>query len=302
MNTKKIFFFEFTVGTGIVSEELLFEGKLMFDTLLNQFLNENYVVKTILCEKIVNKYPEYKNIKNLEVITSKNYLEDFKNALDDSDMALVIAPEEELHLYNLTKIIEEKGVLNLGCHLEGVKIAGDKYLTYEAIKNVVNTPKTYFPKKYVVKHRLGCDSTHSTFDENYIVQEFINGEPYSMIFIVNNSKFYPVCMNKQYIEERYCGGEINICHPLKEKAIIECEKTLKQISGLNGYVGVDFMIDFEEISILEINPRITTSICGIKSNPSIGKLLIDNLRVNSLKITLEHTVKFKRKNNGFEFF
>lgn len=204
-------------------------------------------------------------------------------------------------LYDLTELIEESGCLNLGCEKLGVKIAGDKFLTYEAIKNVVNTPKTFPLKRYVVKNRLGCDSTHDMFDENYIVQEFIEGEPYSIIFIAKNKKFYPLCMNKQYIEERYCGGEINIDHPLKEKAILECKKTLEQIDGINGYVGVDFMIDREEISILEVNPRITTSICGIKSKPSVGKLLIDNVLKKEINFEVEPGLKFKRNESGFEF-
>ncbi|WP_459202184.1 tyramine--L-glutamate ligase [Methanococcus sp. CF] len=301
MSDKKIFLFEFTVGTGLVPDELLAEGKLMFDILLNQFLNENYTVKTILCEKIAKKYPEYNKMDNLEVIVSDDYINSFISCLKDSDFALAIAPEEDMILYNLTELIEESGCLNLGCNKLGVKIAGDKFLTYEAIKNFVNTPKTYPIKKYVVKNRLGCDSTHDTFDENYIVQEFIEGEPYSIIFIVKNKKFYSLCMNKQYIEERYCGGEINIDHPLKEKAIIECKKTLEQIDGINGYVGVDFMIDGENISILEVNPRITTSICGIKSKPSVGKLLIDNAFGKEIKFEAESGLKFKRKDFGFEF-
>lgn len=301
LNSKKIFLFEFTVGTGLVPDELLAEGKLMFDILLNQFLDEKYTVKTVLCEKIAMKHPEYNEINNLEVIVSDDYINSFKEGLNNSDFALAIAPEEDLILYNLTELIEESGCLNLGCEKSGVKIAGDKFLTYEAIKNAVNTPKTFPIKKYVVKNRLGCDSTHDTFDENYIVQEFIEGEPYSVIFIAKNKKFYPVCMNKQYIEERYCGGEINIEHTLKEKTIIECKKTLEKIEGINGYVGVDLMINGEEISILEVNPRITTSICGIKSKPSIGKLLIDNALGKDIKFEVESCLKFKRNDFGFEF-
>jgi len=301
LDDKKIFLFEFTVGTGLVSDELLAEGKLMFDILLNQFLDENYAVKTVLCEKIAKRYPKYCEMDNLEIIVSNDYINSVKEGLKTSDFALVIAPEEDMILYNLTELIEESGCLNLGCEKLGVKIAGDKFLTYEAIKNVVNTPKTFPIKKYVVKNRLGCDSTHDTFDENYIVQEFIEGEPYSIIFIAKNKKLYPLCMNKQYIEERYCGGEINIDHHLKEKAIIECRKTLEQIDGINGYVGVDFMIDGEEISILEVNPRITTSICGIKSKPSVGKLLIDNALDKDVSFEVEPGLKFKRNNFGFEF-
>ncbi|ABO35348.1 protein of unknown function DUF201 [Methanococcus maripaludis C5] len=301
MDDKKIFLFEFTVGTGLVPDELLAEGKLMFDILLNQFLNENYTVKTILCEKIAKKYPEYHEMDNLEITVSNDYINSVKECLEVSDFALAIAPEEDMILYNLTELIEESGCLNLGCEKLGVKIAGDKFLTYEAIKNFVNTPKTFPIKKYVVKNRLGCDSTHDTFDENYIVQEFIEGEPYSIIFIAKNKKFYPLCMNKQYIEERYCGGEINIDHPLKEKAIIECKKTLEQIDGINGYVGVDFMINGKEISILEVNPRITTSICGIRSKPSVGKLLIDNALGKEINFEVEPGLKFKRNDFGFEF-
>ena len=59
-------------------------------------------------------------------------------------------------------------------------------------------------------------------------------------------------------------------------------KAVKCINGLNGYVGVDVIVN-EDIYIIEINPRITTTIYGLKTEPSLAELLIKNANNEELK-------------------
>ncbi|GBF36805.1 tyramine--L-glutamate ligase [Methanofervidicoccus abyssi] len=284
-----IFLFEYAVGSNEdVDLHILQEGKLMFDRLLEDFLNNNFTVITVVGERHTQYYRDRDNLK-VYIQRDSNVMGTVEEVLNREkiDSALVIAPECDGLLYRLTKLIEEEDILNLGSHSEGVKICGNKYLTYEKIKNIVKTPKTLPPKRYIVKKIDGCGGSNQLIiPENHIIQEYIEGEPYSTSFIVGD-KFYPLSLNKQYYRDgRYIGGEINISHPLKDRIIEESMKALEEIEGLNGYVGVDILLDGDTIYILEINPRITTSIVGIYTTPPISQLLVDNAKGKDLRYTI----------------
>jgi predicted ATP-grasp superfamily ATP-dependent carboligase len=294
--------YEFAVGGGAIGgipKDILCEGKAMLDTLLNQFLEFEEVI-TLIDKRFCEDYKRKENL-HVEIIKEGDDLtEKVENILKLSDMALIIAPEDDGILHNLTKIVEDSGILNLGSSSEAIKIAGDKYLTYESIKDVVKTPKTVPLKKYIVKKRDGCGGEHVIYDENYLIQEFVEGESYSVSLIVGK-KIHPISLNRQYINTSgYCGGEINISHPLKEEIFKECIKAVKVIDGLRGYVGVDVIVG-DEVYIIEINPRITTSIYGLKTNPSLAKLLIDNALGKELKFKVEEGRKFIKKDGKMLF-
>ena len=61
------------------------------------------------------------------------------------------------------------------------------------------------------------------------------------------------------------------------------------------------MIVGDEVYIIEINPRITTSIYGLKTNPSLAKLLIDNALGKELKFKVEEGRKFIKKDGKMLF-
>ena len=170
--------YEFAVGGGAIGgipKDILCEGKAMLDTLLNQFLEFEEVI-TLIDKRFCEDYKRKENL-HVEIIKEGDDLtEKVENILKLSDMALIIAPEDDGILHNLTKIVEDSGILNLGSSSEAIKIAGDKYLTYESIKDVVKTPKTVPLKKYIVKKRDGCGGEHVIYDENYLILEFVEGE------------------------------------------------------------------------------------------------------------------------------
>ena len=285
-----IFLFEYALGSNEeIDPHILQEGKLMFNRLLEDFLNNNFTVITVIGEKYIR---HYRGRENLRVYTQgdSSVMETVEEVLDreEIDGGLVIAPESDGLLYKLTKLIEEKNILNLGSHSEGVKVGGNKYLTYERIKEVVKTPKTLPPKRYIIKEIEGCGgSNQQIIPEDYIIQEYIEGEPFSTSFIVGR-RIYPLSLNRQYYRDgRYMGGEINIDHPLKDRMIEESMKALREIEGLNGYVGVDILLKGESIYILEINPRITTSIVGIYTTPPISQLLVNNAKGEDLRYKVE---------------
>jgi hypothetical protein len=308
----KILLFEYAVGSGEIVEKNIFEeGKLMFDKLLNDFLKDGNSVISIVDDKNYEYYLNLSKKPNLMVVTPDgDYILKLTEILSSQeiDCALIIAPECNHTLYKLTKLVEKYNVINLGSHSKGIKIAGNKYLTYLKIKNKVKTPKTFPPKKYVVKEIDGCGGSHQIVDENNIIQQYIDGEFYSVSLIVqkngndkNKYNIYPLSLNKQFIGDYYCGGEVNINHPLKKTIIAESIKAVEQIDGLNGYIGIDIIINRNDIYVLEINPRITTSIIGLNITPSLAKLIINNSLGNKLEYSVGKGNKFIRKNGKFHF-
>ncbi|ACV24989.1 tyramine--L-glutamate ligase [Methanocaldococcus fervens] len=282
-----ILFFEYAIASGFEDEGILEEGKMMFNTLLNQFLEIDNVT-SLIHKDFADDYKDFENLKIVEIEDDKDIEIKLNDILKNEkiDYALTIAPEDENILYNLTKIIEKYPVKNLGCSSNAIKVAGDKYLTYLTIKDYVKTPKTFKPKKYVIKKIDGCGGKFNLFDENFLIQEFVEGESLSVSLIVGK-KIYPLSLNRQYIDERgFVGGEVNIKHRLKDEIFNEAIKAVKCIDGLNGYVGVDVIVN-DEIYIIEINPRITTTIYGLKTEPSLAELLIKNANNEELTFKVE---------------
>ncbi|MHA1895118.1 MAG: ATP-grasp domain-containing protein, partial [Candidatus Helarchaeota archaeon] len=69
------------------------------------------------------------------------------------------------------------------------------------------------------------------------------------------------------------------------------KKIISEIKGLNGYVGIDYVINENGIYFMEINPRITTSYIGIQNtlNQNMAKYLINLDQLNELSNDkLEH--------------
>ena len=74
-------------------------------------------------------------------------------------------------------------------------------------------------------------------------------------------------MNRQFIEItgdgriHYRGGETPVHHP-REKEIVDTALKSVTVLGCQGYAGVDVVVA-DKVYVVDVNPRITTSIIGI---------------------------------------
>ncbi|MBD3230519.1 MAG: ATP-grasp domain-containing protein [Candidatus Lokiarchaeota archaeon] len=112
----------------------------------------------------------------------------------------------------------------------------------------------------------------------FIIQEYIDGYDVSVSLFITENKIYPLSLNSQIIDLRgpnaiteYNGGYIPFTHRSIDTEDIfnlsrEC---INLIPGLNGYIGIDFVLK-ERPYIIEINPRLTTSYIGL------NELLLEN--------------------------
>jgi len=118
--------------------------------------------------------------------------------------------------------------------------------------------------------------------KHLLVQEYIIGDNLSITAFVNENRINILSANEQLIRlgfegSEYLGGVSNIRHPLDEKIRYFGEKVLCNIEGLNGFVGIDLIVARNEIFLIEINPRVTTAVCGLinQKNPPINFLQDD---------------------------
>ncbi|MDD1694103.1 MAG: ATP-grasp domain-containing protein, partial [Methanoregula sp.] len=197
------------------------------------------------------------------------------------DMGLVIAPDHILSKYTF---LLEQATHNLGCGFVTIALCANKVSTGRILSaNGVAVPGEAGSGKRVIKPIKGCGSqgvrlSTGSPGEGEFAQEFIEGDNYSVSIIPNRvigdaCAYYsgkpPVILavNRQEITIgddgtfRYLGGETPV-HPDREKEIIETAKKAVTVLGCQGYCGVDVVVA-DKIYVVDVNPRITTSIVGI---------------------------------------
>jgi len=249
----KLFLFEFATCGEAISDEIAVEGLAMFKTLYNGFK------KFFQINSFVRK--DFKDIVDLPV----DVFEKFESYAENSDYFLVIAPEDEDILYNLTKICE-KYSYNLGSSSKAIEVVSDKWRLYKKLKGKVNTPKTSkkpLDSHFVVKPRKSCGGVgikiSSDLPKGYIAQEYVKGLNLSVSLIVCD-EIVPISVNEQILDGfKYIGAVIpaRIDEKTKAEVVDEAVKAVECIKGLNGYVGVDVV--YSDVPyVIEINARITT--------------------------------------------
>jgi predicted ATP-grasp superfamily ATP-dependent carboligase len=210
------------------------------------------------------------------------------------DMGLVIAPD---HLLSKFTQILEQNTHNLGCGFMTVALCANKLRTQKILRqHGIAVPEEVVAGKKVVKPEKGCGArgvrlSEGTPGEDEFAERYIDGEHLSVSLIPNRvigdaCQYYtgnpPVILavNRQIIEIspdgsfRYLGGETPF-HPGREEEILGTARKVTEILGCQGYCGVD-MVLAENPYVVDVNPRITTSLVGIAAcmQEEIADLLV----------------------------
>lgn len=253
MNESKVFLFEYAT-CGETLDDIAVEGAGMFKVLYDGFREIGISVNSFVGQEFADYFP---------LPIAKNWIEDFEIYAENSNFALIIAPEIDFLLFKLTKIVERK-TENLGSTSKGILIASDKWLSYLAIKGKVNAPKTSLKSlnvPFVIKPRLSCGGegisygTDVDVPEGYIAQEFVKGIDVSVSLLVGD-EIRVLSINRQLINNfRYKGAVVPF--DCEKEVVEEAIKAIEAIDGLFGYVGVDLVVA-DIPYVVEVNPRITT--------------------------------------------
>jgi tyramine---L-glutamate ligase len=210
-----------------------------------------------------------------------------------ADFTVLVAPETRGILAAMTRDLEAAGARMLGSCAAAVDLTGDKArlaahlerLGIETPPYSVVVPTGGLPElaRYpaVLKPVDGAGSLDTFYLEGpadlsedarqmprALLQQFVPGDPMSASFLVSlEGRSWPIAIGRQRMEVRngrfeYHGGEIPADCP---GGADQVRAALATIEGLAGFVGVDFIWDAQSLraTILEINPRPTTSLVGL---------------------------------------
>lgn len=264
---------------------------------------------------------------SVQIRENDNVMSIWQDLLEDCDAAFIIAPETDGKLASLVALVNNAHVLHLGCGLTAIEIASSKYQTYKYFKKAkINVIPTYHfdelpiedDQQWVIKpdDGAGCDDTIfvNNFTElqqylankaqtqsikNLVIQPFLQGMPASISMLCKAGQAWVLSCNLQKIalvHNRfvYKGNVVNSLHTHDANFEIIAKKIAHAMPELAGYVGIDVIVNGDEITVLEINPRFTTSFVGLHESTglNVSKLILDLFLAPQFVIP-----KFNRVNN-----
>jgi predicted ATP-grasp superfamily ATP-dependent carboligase len=209
------------------------------------------------------------------------------------DFTVLIAPETTGVLAQLTRALRDACTRLMGSTAEAIELAGDKARFAVWLNSAgIETPRTRtvkpaaglpadaeYPAVLKPVDGAGSLNTFLVADQNRVpleanampaavLQPFVSGVPMSASFLVGeDGEPYLIGIGAQRMMIRdgrfeYLGGKLPVSCP---GALAQLEPAIASIAGLRGFVGIDFLWDFERrhATVLEVNPRPTTSYVGL---------------------------------------
>ena len=265
-------------------------------------------------------YSDLKHIKQLNTIIGKqkfgeNALDFFSDVIPKIDLVWVIAPESDGELERFHIASQQK--LWIGSGLQAIRLASNKLETKKYLKSLgINTPdeitfkslrkKNYTKAVYKPIDGAGTSDTYIIDNEKNIInalskkrsrfflEEWVEGTAYSVSLNCNLSDFEILSINKQYITSNHLGKlfyggvkpvENKMLKKLYEGILPIVSLIIANITGLRGFIGIDFILkENSQISIIEINPRLTCSYIGISKYKKVNVALriLNSFEINNL--------------------
>ncbi len=289
---------------------LLMEGVSMLKLIASGLEKEGHDVSILIDNEFTNLVSGYNLIKTDETQDYLSFLEETAHGYD-FDYVFPIAPDRELG--DIVSRLHSSGIKTLSSDPEAINKAADKWTTYKILKKGgIPQPDTFLEApsvdyQLIVKSRfgVGCENLHLLDNESMIsldemiVQEYIDGVHASVTLFTDGRESKAVSLNEQFISfsgdgSEYSGGRVPLSHPLEEKAFTLAEKAVDSIEGLKGCVGVDLVL-YDKAYIIEINPRVTTSMTALEEAADIN---IAGTAVNAFNGNMPENLIF-RKNVRF---
>lgn len=300
----RLFICEFITGGGLQDQELpdnlIREGSMMLEALLKDLLELG--ITEIITTRDARLDPL---LLPVEIVTIKEdiYLV-WQSCMKDTDAVLIIAPESDEVLYNLTLMAEQADCYVLGSASEAVKSASSKLETANllsenkipcietALFNDKNIPES--SNGWVIKpdDGVGGEDCYFCADkkelnrlqdsisiDRFVIQEYIAGNPASISMLCYQGKAQLLACNKQIFSfNPDISGRKALLKGLVVNGLMEqwtlfntvAQDIAKAGKGLLGYVGVDLIVTESAAVVVEINPRLTTSYTGLRQSLSLN--------------------------------
>lgn len=251
------------------------------------------------------------SLKVIELNTNAPAGTQFRQVVDSADAVLVIAPEWDRRLESLCQLVIDQEKCSLNASPSAIALCADKlqlcqHLQHRGIRTIPTLPlseasgvKGLWPgaRQIVVKPRDGAGSQGvvvlpneplQAFAwleklQNFICQPFVSGMACSVAcFVAAQSGLWnclPIALQHLSTDGqlRYLGGESPAGCAWRGQVVNLVEELVAAIPGLNGYFGVDLILDEQAGPIvIEVNPRLTTSYVGYRgmTNNNLGEYFL----------------------------
>ena len=247
----------------------------MRDAFLAINTHAGYLVKNL--KKLGHKafYIDNYNKNSLEKISKRHFLNKFIETIQNKHSLIKLIYGSGLEdKKSIFKLLESK-----------TTIQGNNLNTLEYCNNILNLEKELkksglkIPKtnrtplnnniKSITKHFSSSGGLGIKFfksiKKGHYYQEFIPGPTFSVSFFITRKKFFLLGYNKLFHLKGFHknpfihAGAMNIPKIEKSEEIEKSVKNFSSIMGLRGYNSIDFKIFNNEIFVLDVNPRITST-------------------------------------------
>ena len=140
VNDDSILVFEYFTASGVEDLSIVSEAVELIRSLASDLKDEDIYV--LLAKQFENIFDDFDFDVKTVIIEEK--LEDWlEKEAYIFDKSMFIAAEGDMNLYNLTKLLESKDVKIYGSDSYAVKLASDKYETFDYLSNRIPQPMTY---------------------------------------------------------------------------------------------------------------------------------------------------------------
>lgn len=292
----KLFVFEVVTGGGLAAERLppglAREGDLMVSALLRD-LGELPDVSLITSRDPRLPPPGVAGVATIAPAPGEEASALYARGVRAADAAWPIAPETDGLLERLSRATLELGRGLVGSRPDAVHLTASKRDTACALRAAgVATVPTFatgerlppFHGPWVVKpdDGAGCEGMmvvqgwHAAAGRlesgsgRLVAQPWLDGDALSLSLLCGDGRATLLCCNRQHV--RVVDGRPTL-EAITVNALPDGEGRLADLAariaaaipGLRGYVGVDLVLTAQGPVVLEVNPRLTTSYCGLRS-------------------------------------
>jgi predicted ATP-grasp superfamily ATP-dependent carboligase len=285
----KIFVCEFITGGGLYNaplpDSLAREGGAMLESLLSDLI-ELPGIEVITTRD--QRLPPLALPVRVET-PSDDVWPVWQRCIAEADAVWPIAPESGGILKKLSMMAQSKRLL--GCQPGSIDIAASKRTTtLHLARHGISVVPTFLLSEFnpqLGRHvakpddGAGCEDTR-IFDDceemltwlkggrrvSHVIQPWLEGEAASLSMICAHGKAQLLSCNRQLIEVvegsiHYRGSLLNGMKSSWDAFDAIAHQVALALPGLAGYVGVDMIVNGKNITVLEINPRLTTSYVGL---------------------------------------
>ena len=297
----KVFAYEFITGGGLLHDDLPHSLAIEGDMMLGALVADLACIPEV--EVLVSRDPRLALRSDGVATMSPNAGEDpfvaFTRGVRQVDAVWPIAPETGGVLEELSRIALAENRLLLGCRPDAIAVAASKLTTITTLSEAgvrcvptFTSPErvTPIPGPWVIKpdDGAGCAdaSVVATWQdargwldaragEGFVAQPWCEGTPLSLSLICHAGEAILLSCNLQHVRRQDARLELDgiTVGAVADDAgrYLELSQRIAAVlPGLEGYVGIDLIATDDGPVVLEINPRLTTSYCGLRTSLGVN--------------------------------